>query len=113
MKEIKALIQPHRLEAVLEALHAHPRLPGVTVSEVQGFGQTVGRGNQPGANNAKYGTVNMAKVECVVDDDMLDEIIEVITKAAHTGLPGDGKIVVYDVDEMVKIKTGERGEHVT
>ena len=43
---------------------------------------------------------------------MLDEIIEVITKAAHTGLPGDGKIVVHNVDEMVKIKTGECGEHV-
>ncbi len=84
MKEIQARFQPRRLEAVLEALHAHPRLPGVTVSEVQGFGRTDGRGNQPGANNAKYGTVNMAQIECVVDDDMLDEIIEVITKATHT-----------------------------
>jgi nitrogen regulatory protein PII len=81
---------------------------------VRGFGRTVGRGgSQSGINNPIYGTVNMAKVECVVDDDMLGEIIEVITKAAHTGLPGDGKIVIYDVSEMVKIRTGERGKRVT
>lgn len=114
MKEIKALIQPHRLESVLEELHAHPRLPGVTVSEVRGFGRTVGRtGSQPGINNPIYGTVNMAKLECVVDDELLDEIVEVITKAAHTGLPGDGKVVIYDVNEMVKIRTGERSDRVT
>ncbi len=112
MKEIKAIIQPHRLEAVLEELRAHPDLPGVTISPVKGFGQTVGRDANTKAGAAEFGTVNMIKVECVVDDEMLDDILEVVRRAAHTGLPGDGKIVIYNVIEMVKIKTGVRSERV-
>lgn len=109
LKEIKAIIQPHRLEAVLEELRAHPGLPGLTISSVQGFGQTVGR---DASAEAEFGTVNMTKVECVVDDEMLDDILEIIGRSAHTGLTGDGKIVIYDVSEIVKIKTGIRSKHV-
>lgn len=112
MKEIKAIIQPHRLEAVLEELRTHPALPGVTISSVQGFGQTVGRDKNDKVDTAEFGTINMMKVECVVDDEMLDDILEIIKESAHTGLTGDGKIVIYDVNEMVKIKTGERSDHV-
>ena len=113
MKEIKAIIRLHRLQAVLDELHAHPQLPGVTISYVQGFGKTVGRDETPGADVVQYGTVSMVKVECVVADGMLDEIIDVIKARAHTGSPGDGKIAVYNVEELVKIRTGERGRHVT
>jgi nitrogen regulatory protein P-II 1 len=112
MKEIKAIIQPHRLEMVLEGLRTHPDLPGVTISSVQGFGRTVGRDKIAKADSVEFGTVNMMKVECVIDDEMLDDIIEIIRRSAHTGLTGDGKIVIYDVNEMVKIKTGLRSEHV-
>jgi len=109
MKEIKAIIRPHRLQAVLDELHAHPQLPGVTISNVQGFGKTVGRDAKPREDVVQYDTVSMVKVECVVDDELLDEIVEVIKTCAHTGAPGDGKIAIYDVQELVKIRTGERG----
>lgn len=112
MKEIKAIIQPHRLEAVLEELRAHPDLPGVTISPVKGFGQTVGRDNNNNLDTVEFGTVNMMKVECVVDNEMLEDILEIIGRSAHTGLTGDGKIVIYDVNEMVKIKNGVRSERV-
>ena len=70
------------------------RLPGVTISSVNGFGRKVGRDKNADLDPAEFGTVNMTKVECVVDDEMLDDFIEIIHKAAHTGLSGDGKIVI-------------------
>ena len=112
MKEIKAIIRPHRLGVVLEELHAHPKLPGITISYVQGFGKTVGREEKASADLVNYDTVSMVKVECIVNDDMLDEIVDVIKRRAHSGLPGDGKIAVYDVQELIRIRTGERCTHV-
>lgn len=110
MKEIKAIIRTHRLDAVLEALHAHPNLPGVTVSTVRGFGRTVGRSN--GDAPMQYGTTEMAKLECVVDDEAVDAVIELVQQAAHTGNAGDGKIFVYDIGQAVKIRTGARLERI-
>lgn len=112
MKEIKAIIRDHRLDAVLSALHSHPDLPGVTVSVVEGFGRTVGRPDETDNGSAQFGTVQMAKVECIVNDEQLDSVIELIQQAAHTGQPGDGKIAVYDVCEVVQIRTGRRGTRV-
>jgi nitrogen regulatory protein P-II 1 len=112
MKEIKAIIRTFKLQAVLDELHDHPELPGVTISYVQGFGRSVGRDEKPGADIVQYDTANLAKIECVVNDNMLDEIIDVIKTAAHTGQPGDGKITIYDVKEMVKIRTGQRSDIV-
>jgi len=112
MKEIKAIIRPHKLEAVLDALHTHPELPGVTVSTVNGFGRTVGRRGEGDDASVQFGTVQMAKVECIVNDEQLDGVLELIQKAAHTGQPGDGKIAVYDVREIVRIRTGVRGTRV-
>lgn len=106
MKEIKAIIRPHLLDAVLEALRTHPKLPGVTVSTVRGFGRTVGRAN--GDAPVQYGTTAMAKLECVVNDDEVDTVVDLIQEAAHTGNPGDGKIFVYDVPFALKIRTGQR-----
>jgi nitrogen regulatory protein PII len=112
MKEIKAVIRNHRLDAVLEALHQHPELPGVTVSMVKGFGRSVGRSEETDDIPAQFGTVQMAKVECIVNDDQLDEVLDIIQQAAYTGRPGDGKIAVYDVPEIVQIRTGKRGKQV-
>ena len=106
MKEIKAIIRPHLLDAVLGALHAHPELPGVTVCTVRGFGRRVGRSN--GDAPVQYGTNEMAKLECVINDDEVDTVVDLIRQAAHTGNPGDGKIFVYEVPFALKIRTGQR-----
>ena len=109
MKEIKAIIRPSKLLEVTEELHEIEGLPGVTISEIKGFGK--GR-----ANTAKdkivYEMVEFIpriQLEVVVDDEMVDEVVNVIQKCAHTGNTGDGKIFVSTVDEIVKIRTNERG----
>ena len=109
MKEIKAIIRPFKLLEVTEELHKIEGLPGVTVSEIKGFGK--GR-----AKNAKdkivYEMVEFIpriQLEVVVDDEMVDEVVNVIQKYAHTGNTGDGKIFVINVEEIVKIRTNERG----
>jgi len=110
MKEIKAVIRPSKLLEVTEELHKIGGLPGVTVSEIKGFGK--GR-----AKNAKdkivYEMVELiprVKLEVVVNDEMVDEVVRVIQKFSHTGNPGDGKIFVVNVEEVVKIRTNERGK---
>jgi nitrogen regulatory protein P-II 1 len=109
MKEIKAIIRPSKLLEVTEELHRIEGLPGVTVSEIKGFGK--GR-----AKNAKdkviYEMVEFIpriKLEVVVNDEMVDEVVNVIQKFSHTGNTGDGKIFVSTIDEIVKIRTNERG----
>lgn len=109
MKEIKAIIRPFKLLDVSEALKEIEGLPGVTVSEIRGFGK--GR-----AKNAKdqvvYEMVEFVpriQLEVVVNDDMVDAIVNIIQKYAHTGNKGDGKIFVVNVEETVKIRTNERG----
>ena len=110
MKEIKAIIQPFVLDAVIHALKQIPDLPGITVSEVMGFGRSravdaTDKVVQGGTEFAKK-----MKLEVVVPDDMLEWAIQVIQANAHRGRPGDGKIFVYTVDEVIKIRTGDRGE---
>ena len=109
MKEIKAIIRPSQLLEVTEALHRIEGLPGVTVSEIKGFGK--GR-----AKNAKdkivYEMVEFVpriQLEVVVNDEMVDQVVNVIQKFSHTGNTGDGKIFVVNVEETVKIRTNERG----
>lgn len=109
MKEIKAIIRPFKLLEVAEALKKIEGLPGVTVSDIRGFGK--GR-----AKNAKdkilYELVEFIpriQLEVVVDDEMADEVVNVIQKYSHTGNTGDGKIFVVNVEEIVKIRTNERG----
>jgi nitrogen regulatory protein P-II 1 len=112
MKEIKAIIRPHRLDAVLDALQAHPQLPGVTVSRVRGSGRVVGRSQNAPETATRYGTAVMMKLECVVNDDAVDSVIDIIQTAAHTGQVGDGKIFILDVLELVKIRTGKRSTRI-
>ena len=109
MKEIKAIIRPFKLLDVAEALKEIEGLPGVTVSEIKGFGK--GR-----AKNAKdkivYEMVEFIpriQLEVVVDDAMVGAVVDVIQKFAHTGNTGDGKIFVFNVEETVKIRTNEKG----
>ena len=109
MKEIKAIIQPFMLDAVLEGLHAIEELPGLTVSEVRGYGRTRGRiADATPDQLVQY--VKKSKVEAVVPDTLLERVLQIIQDRAHTGNIGDGKIFVYEVVDVVRIRTGERGE---
>ena len=104
MKEIKAFIRPNMLDAVLRALHEHPAFPGVTVLSVRGFGKVADR--WPGTG---YDTTEMAKLECIVDDEMADDVAVVIRDNASTGRPGDGKITISTLETVIRIRTGESG----
>ena len=109
MKEIKAVIRPSKLLEVTEELHRIEGLPGVTVSEIKGFGK--GRAKHA-EDNLVYEMVEFVpriQVEVVVGDEMVDEVVNVIQTFSHTGNTGDGKIFVVNVEEIVKIRTNERG----
>jgi len=109
MKEIKAIIRPSKLLEVTEELHEIDGLPGVTVSEIRGFG----KGRAKNANDkVVYEMVEFIpriQLEVVVNDDLVAEVVNVIQKYAHTGNAGDGKIFVSTVDDIVKIRTNDRG----
>ena len=102
-REIKAIIRQSKLDDVLRALRQVPGLPGVTVSLVRGFGKRTALEPQ------EVGEAAMYKLEIVVPDSIVDEILETVTEAAWTGLPGDGKIFVYAVDQVANIRRKVRG----
>ena len=106
MKLIMAVIKPFKLEEVREAL-TPMGVEGMTVSEVKGFGRQKGQAEI--YRGAEY-TVNFlpkVKIEVAVDDDIAEQVVETITKAAQTGKIGDGKVFVYTLDKAVRIRTGE------
>ena len=106
MKLIMAVIKPFKLEDVREAL-TPLGVQGITISEVKGFGRQ--KGQSEIYRGAEY-TVNFlpkVKVEVAVKDDLVDPVVEAITKSAGTGKIGDGKIFVYSLDKTVRIRTGE------
>ena len=108
MKEIKAYIKAHKLEAVTLALHRVPGLSGMSVNEVRGFGRGH-EGRQKSLAEQVSEFVRHVKIEIVCSDDLAETIIEAIQHNARTGLPGDGKIYVSHVEDAVRIETGERG----
>ena len=109
MKEIKAIIQPYMLDSVCSALEEISGVPGLTVSRVQGLGR--GRVAEPddSQQEGRWRFGHKTKVEIVVTDEMAPAIIDAIARGAHTGKPGDGKIFVYEVSDVIKIRTRERG----
>jgi len=109
MKEIKAIIKPFVLEKVLSTLDAMEDLPGVTISEVTGWGRFPGRHKENDVVQAGHGLTKKIKLEIVVKEEQMQHVVEAVTEAAHTGNPGDGKVFVYDVDRVVRIRTGESG----
>ncbi|MCL5027808.1 MAG: P-II family nitrogen regulator [Bacteroidetes bacterium] len=110
MKEIKAIIRQFKLDDVITELHKIEGLPGITISEIKGFGKGKGKDAEETINEELHKLVAKAKIEIVVHNDLVEEIINVIQKTAHTGNPGDGKIFVTEVVNIVKIRTNERGE---
>jgi len=107
MKEIKAIIQPHMLSRVLEALHVLPHFPGVTVSDCQGQGRGRGEGGKFEASEATIYFAKKTKLELFCADAFCDEIVNLIQRAAHTGNAGDGVIMVADLPRVVRIHTGQ------
>jgi nitrogen regulatory protein P-II 1 len=106
MKEIKAIVQHHMADKVVDGLRELPHLPGVTVSTVSGFSRRdTGVGPAGRVEEAK-----MTKIEIVVSDEVADAVVDAIARAAHTGRGGDGKIFVYEVSDVVSIRTGEHGD---
>ncbi|MGH9531848.1 MAG: P-II family nitrogen regulator [Terriglobales bacterium] len=111
MKEIKAIVQPFMLPRIVEALQEIPDLPGVTVSEVRGFGRGRAANALEKVSEGSVEYVKKAKLEIVVPDELVALVVRTIQERAHTGSPGDGKIFVYTVEDVVRIRTGERGEN--
>lgn len=110
MKEIKAIIRPSKLLEVTEELHEIEGLPGVTIIEIKGFGKNRAKN---AADKVVYEMVEFVpriQLEVVVHDEMVDDVVNVIQKYAHTGNTGDGKIFVSTVDDVVKIRTNEHGK---
>ena len=109
MKFVTAIIKPFKLDEVREALSAIG-VQGITVTEVKGFGRQ--KGHTELYRGAEY-TVDFlpkVKVEAAIQDSLLDQVIEAIEKSAGTGKIGDGKIFVFDVEQVIRIRTGETGE---
>lgn len=109
MKKVEAVIKPFKLDEVKESLNAIG-VRGLTVSEVKGFGRQ--KGHTELYRGAEYVVDFLPKVklEIIVSEDMAAKVVETVEKAARTGRIGDGKIFVTSVDEVVRIRTGERGE---
>lgn len=110
MKEIKAIIQPFILTRVVTALHKIEGLPGMTISEIKGFGRTRGKKEKEVSDEGVYEFVPKVKIEIVVHDELAETVVNTIQENAYTGNPGDGKIFVIEVSNVVKIRTNERGE---
>ena len=109
MKMVTAIIKPFKLDEVREALSAIG-VQGITVTEVKGFGRQ--KGHTELYRGAEYVVdfLPKVKVEAAIQDSMLDQVIEAIEKSAGTGKIGDGKIFVFDVEQVIRIRTGETGE---
>ena len=109
MKKIEAIIQPFRLEPVKEALHAIS-VQGMTVAEVKGFGRQKGIREVYRGMEYQVDFLPKVKIEVVASDDKVQSIVETIMTSARTGRIGDGKIFVYPVAEVIRIRTGEAGD---
>ena len=108
MKLISAIIKPFKLDEVREALSAIG-VQGITVTEVKGFGRQ--KGHTELYRGAEYVVdfLPKIKVEAAISDDILDQALEAIEKSANTGKIGDGKIFVFDLEQAIRIRTGETG----
>ena len=109
MKLITAIIKPFKLDEVRESL-SDIGVAGITVTEVKGFGRQ--KGHTELYRGAEYVVdfLPKVKIEVAVDDGKVDAAIDAITKAAHTGKIGDGKVFVYTLDQAIRIRTGETGK---
>ncbi len=108
MKRIEAIIKPFKLDEVKDAL-AEVGVQGMTVTEVKGFGRTGGKKEVYRGSSYVVDFVPKVKIEVVVTDEQVNAVIDAIERSARTGRIGDGKIFVIPIEEVVRIRTGERG----
>jgi nitrogen regulatory protein P-II 2 len=108
MKLVTAIIKPFKLDDVKEALH-ELGLQGITVLEAKGFGRQ--KGHTELYRGAEYVVdfLPKIKIEAAIKSDMLEQVIEAIEKSANTGKIGDGKVFVFDLEQVIRIRTGETG----
>ena len=109
MKKIEAIIKPFKLDEVKESL-AEIGVQGMTVTEAKGFGRTGGKKEVYRGSAYVVDFVPKVKIEIIVKDDLVHQVLSTISEAAKTGRIGDGKIFVTPVDEVIRIRTGEKGE---
>ncbi len=109
MKKIEAVIQPHKLEEVKEALKSIG-IDGMTISEVRGHGRQKGHKEIYRGMEYQVDLLPKVKIEMVVSDDRKDEVVNTLVAAARSGKIGDGKIFVFNVEEAVRIRNDDRGE---
>ncbi len=106
MKLVNAIIKPFKLDDVREAI-SEIGVEGLTVSEVKGFGRQKGHTELYRGAEYQVDFLPKVKLEIAVNDDVVERLVEAIAKAAHTGKIGDGKIFVYNLEQAVRIRTGE------
>ena len=108
MKEIKAILQPHIITKVVRALHALPHFPGLTLSDARGQGRGRGAGGSFKLTEDDIDYHRKVILEVICADDLVTSIVEVIRQAAHTGNKGDGIILIRELREVIRIRTGEK-----
>ncbi len=109
MKKVEAIVRPHLLEAVKNALQ-EVGVVGMTVSEVKGFGRQKGHTETYRGSEYKVEFLPKIKIEVALPDELVEQAVEAVVKTAKTGKFGDGKVFVTSLDQVVRIRTGERGE---
>ena len=109
MKKIEAIIKPFKMDDVRAAL-ADVGVNGMTVTEVKGFGRQKGHTELYRGAEYQVDFLPKMKIEIILSDDVVDRAIEAITSAANTGKIGDGKVFVYNVEQAIRIRTGEAGD---
>ncbi len=109
MKKIEAIIKPFKLDEVKQAL-SRIGIQGMTVIEVKGFGRQKGHTEIYRGAEYKIDFLAKVKIELITTDDIVPQVVETIERAAKTGKIGDGKIFVSQVEEVIRIRTGERGK---
>lgn len=109
MKKIEAIIQPFKLDEVKDALLGSG-IDGMTVTEVRGHGRQKGHKEVYRGLEYQVDLLPKVKIEMVVDDDRVEDVIRTVTRAARTGKIGDGKVFVYEVAEAIRIRNEDRGE---
>ena len=109
MKKVEAVVRPHLLDVVKTALQ-DVGIVGMTVSEVKGFGRQKGHTETYRGSEYKVDFLPKVKIEVVIADELLEKVIEAVLRTGKTGKFGDGKIFVTSLENVVRIRTGERGE---
>ena len=109
MKKVEAVVRPHLLDAVKTALQ-EVGIVGMTVSEVKGFGRQKGHTETYRGSEYKVDFLPKVKIEVVIADEIVEKVIEAVLRTGKTGKFGDGKIFVTALENVVRIRTGERGE---